>query len=103
MKAPIIERRLHAPDPVARLNRRLLGDAGVFTVGVIGGPGCGKTTLIDATIRRLAPGVRVGVIACDVASHADADRMARDSDQVVQVNTGPSGTPDASHIHEALE
>lgn len=102
MKAPVISRPSHDDSPIARLNHAALREAGIFTVSVSGGPGCGKTTLLDATIPRLAP-LRVGVIACDVASHVDADRMTRDSDQVVQVNTGDGGTPDASHIHEALQ
>jgi hydrogenase nickel incorporation protein HypB len=85
------------------MNRQMLGDAGVFAISLSGGPGCGKTTLIEAAISRLMPDVRVGVIACDIASHLDADRIARGSDQVVQVNTGLQGSPDAMHIHDALQ
>ena len=102
MKAPIIERRFHDANPVAKMNRQMLSDAGVFTVSLSGGPGCGKTTLIEDCIKRLMPDVKVGVIACDVASHLDADRMLRGSDQVVQVNTGQQGMPDATHIHDGL-
>jgi len=103
MKAPVIEKRFHDANPVAKLNRQILADAGVFAVSISGGPGCGKTALIEASINRLMPELQVGVIACDVASHLDADRIARGSDQVVQVNTGPQGIPDATHIHDALQ
>src|SRR5215207_6044762 len=88
---------------VAEHNRNLLRQARVFTASVIGGPGGGKTSLIDATIERLMPEVHVGVIACDVASHLDADRLTRHSDQVVQVNVGAGGLLDAAHIRDALE
>ena len=103
MTAPVIEPRFHRGNPVADINRAVLRDAGVFTVSLMGGPGCGKTTLIDATILRLMPKVHVGVIACDIASHLDADRMIRHSDQVVQVNVGDSGVLDATYIRDALK
>jgi hydrogenase nickel incorporation protein HypB len=102
MKAPVLERRLSDADPVAKLNRRVLAEANVFTVSVSGSPGCGKSSLIEASIKRLLPDVKVGVIACDVASHLDADRIMRGSDQVVQINTGQQGTPDATHIRDGL-
>src|SRR5688572_29709669 len=101
MNAQLIERRTHDPNPVAKLNRERLGQAGVFAVRVVGGPGCGKTSLIDATVERLAPDVHAGVVACDVASRLDTDRVARHTEQVVQVNTGDQGTPDATHVREA--
>jgi hydrogenase nickel incorporation protein HypB len=88
-------------NPIADLNRDTLRSSGVFALSINGGPGCGKTSLIDETIRRL-PQVRIGVIACDVSSHVDADRMTRRSKQVVQVNTGISGVTDAAHVHEAI-
>jgi hydrogenase nickel incorporation protein HypB len=102
MRAPTISSRFHDPNPVAHLNRAALREAGVLGVGVFGGPGCGKTTLIAATIARLKPGVEVGVIACDTGTHRDADRISKISDQVVQVNTLADGIVDASHIRDAL-
>jgi len=39
--------------------RSLLHNAGIFTISVVGGPGSGKTALIDATIRALARGSSV--------------------------------------------
>ena len=43
-------------DAICERNRRALRAADVYTVGIIGGPGCGKTTLLDATIGRLMAG-----------------------------------------------
>jgi hydrogenase nickel incorporation protein HypB len=103
MNAPVIDKRFHDLNPVARLNRDVLREAGVLTVNVLGGPGCGKTSLITATIDRLLPDVNAGVIACDIGSRRDADRIARSSQQVVQVNTGPGGVVEASDIHDALQ
>lgn len=103
MNAMVIEKGFREPNLVAKLNRQRLNEAKVFTVNVVGGPGCGKTSLIDATIERLKPDINVGVIACDVTSHRDADRMIRHSEHVVQVNTGDRGTPDATDIRAALD
>jgi hydrogenase nickel incorporation protein HypB len=49
------------------------------------------------------PDVHVGVIACDIGSHRDADRIACVSEQIVQVNTcDAGGVVDAGHIRDAL-
>jgi hydrogenase nickel incorporation protein HypB len=103
MNAPVICRRFHDPNPIARLNRDALRQAGVLTVSIVGGPGCGKTTLIAETVERLMPDVHVGVIACDIGTHRDADRIRSVSEQVVQVNTcNATGLVDAGHIRDAL-
>jgi hydrogenase nickel incorporation protein HypB len=103
MNAPVIEKRFREPNLVAKLNRQRLNEAKVFTVNVVGGPGCGKTSLIDSTIEHLKPDVNVGVIACDLTSHRDADRMIAHSPNVVQVNTGERGMPDATDLRAALD
>lgn len=103
MRAAVIDHQFQHPNSVASANRSLLHDAGVLTVGIIGGPGCGKTTLITATIERLAPSMRVGVIACDIASGRDAQRISSVSSQVVQANTHDACcTVNATHIRDAL-
>ena len=103
MNAPVISHRFHDRNPIAALNCLALRQAGVLTVSLLGGPGCGKTTLIAATAERLMPEVHVGVIACDIGTHRDADRIRCVSEQVVQVNTCEArGIIDASHIRDAM-
>jgi hydrogenase nickel incorporation protein HypB len=102
MRTPVIKKPASGSNPFLELNRRALRQAEIFTISVVGGPGCGKTTLIDATIERLMPAVQVGVIACDLVSHRDADRIARHSDQVVQITTGEAHALDAAQVHQAL-
>jgi hydrogenase nickel incorporation protein HypB len=87
---------------VATANRERLRRAKVLGMNVIGGPGCGKTMLLDATMDLLRPQVRVGVIACDPATHHDADVIRRHADQVVQVDTGEDRPLSAALVHEAL-
>jgi hydrogenase nickel incorporation protein HypB len=102
MKISIVENVLKLNDEVAAINRQTLRDAGVFTIDLIGAPGCGKTALIEATIPRLAPDIRCAVIVGDLATQRDADRMARVCDQVVQVNTGKGCHLEAHHVRQAL-
>lgn len=101
MQVPVIERVLKANDELAAINRRRLVEAGVFTIDLIGAPGSGKTALLEATLPRLN-GLRAGVIAADLATQRDADRLAPVATQVVQINTGRGCHLEANHVHEAL-
>ena len=69
---------------------------------VLGAPGCGKTALIERMIRLLSPSVRVGVIVGDLATQRDADRIARHTEHVVQVNTGKTCHLEANHVRRAM-
>jgi hydrogenase nickel incorporation protein HypB len=102
MQVSVVENVLKLNDEVAALNRAALRSAGVFAVDVIGAPGCGKTALLEATIDRLKDR-RVGVICGDLATQRDADRIARFSRQVVQVNTGKGCHLEANHVREAID
>lgn len=90
-------------DTVAADVHAALRGAGVFAVNLIGGPGCGKTTLIDRTIDRLRPHVRVGVIVADLRTRRDAERIAGHGAQVVQVNTVDEPGLDAPRVLTALK
>lgn len=100
--ARVIVRPVGAAQQLGELNRANLRRANVFTVSVVGGPGCGKTSLIDKTVQGLTPGIHVGVIAGDMRSHRDADLVSRHSEQVVQVTTGDRPCLDAGHVRDAL-
>jgi hydrogenase nickel incorporation protein HypB len=102
MRTAALNHHPSAPGEHRRLNRAALRSAGVYTISVIGGPGCGKTTLIDSTTARLAADVHVGVVTCDPVSNRDADRTGRRSRQVVQVTTGEGYALDAGHVREAI-
>ena len=103
MRVSVVENVLKLNDEIASLNRERLHRAGVFTIDVLGAPGCGKTALIEETIRHLRDEARVGVIVGDLATQRDADRMARFTDQVVQVNTGKTCHLEAHHVRRALD
>ena len=102
MKVSVIENVLKLNDEIAAMNRKVLKQAGIFVLDLIGAPGCGKTALCEATIQKLQPALRVPVIVGDLATQRDADRMARWCEQVVQINTGKGCHLEANHVHEAL-
>ncbi len=102
MRVEVIQNVLKLNDEMAALNRQRLQQAGVFTIDLMGAPGCGKTALIEATLQRLSPDIRVGVIVGDLTTQRDADRMARFTDRVVQINTGKGCHLEAHHVMQAM-
>lgn len=87
----------------AESNRRLLRDAGVFTIMFAGGPGCGKTTLIDRSIELLEPEVRVGVIVCSSGRSSDALKLNHYKEPVVQLQLNGDAYPDPWLFRQALD
>jgi hydrogenase nickel incorporation protein HypB len=103
MNVQVVQNVLKLNDEIAAINRAQLRERGVFAIDLIGAPGCGKTALIEATLPRLSDrGVRCGVIVGDLATQRDADRIARHTTQVVQINTGKGCHLEANHVRQAL-
>lgn len=94
---------LGANDRLAADNRRMLDQAGVFSLNLMASPGAGKTSLIERTLAALARSVRVGVIDGDIATSLDADRAAAAGAEAIQVNTGGACHLDAVMIQPALQ
>jgi hydrogenase nickel incorporation protein HypB len=93
---------LKANDQLAEENRAKLNAAGVFCVNIVGSPGCGKTTLLEAL---LAPqkGVPVSaVIEGDIAGSIDAERIEALGIPAVQINTDGACHLDANMIASAM-
>jgi hydrogenase nickel incorporation protein HypB len=97
---------LEANDRVAQENRRLLAESGTRVIDIIGSPGAGKTRLLEATLPALTEHMRVGVIAGDIETTLDAERIAAFDIPVVQTTTGAFGGSchlDASAVRQALD
>ena len=87
-----------------RLRARLAA-RGVDVIGLVGGPGAGKTSLLEATFERLgreATG-REAVVEGDCATDRDARRIAARGARAVQVATGALCHLDAHLVEHALE
>jgi hydrogenase nickel incorporation protein HypB len=87
---------------VARENRERLGRAGVVAVNLVGGLGCGKTSLVEATVRRLAPDRRVGVMTADPYPSNGAGRIPGLAGNVVRAEPGFGLPLAARHVRSAL-
>jgi len=90
-------------DELAEENRLVLDEHGVKGIDVMGAVGSGKTALIEALAERLKGKRRVAMIAGDVTTTIDADRVRRHGVKSVQVNTGRECHLDANLISKALK
>jgi len=88
---------------LARENRRRFDRAKILTIDIMGSIGSGKTSLIKAVLRKLRMGEAVGVIAGDLTTTIDADRIKEEGAYVIQVNTGKECHLDAHLVGRAIE
>jgi hydrogenase nickel incorporation protein HypB len=101
MKLVTSKNILKANDQLATENRARFDSAGVFGLNVVGSPGCGKTTLLEALCTRLRGRIRPAVIEGDIAGSIDAERMDAIGVPVVQINTDGACHLDATMIASA--
>ncbi len=91
-------------DELAGTNRQWFRERGIRAFDIAGSVGAGKTSLIAGLVGRLSARHAVGVIAGDVATTYDAERVTgRGARQVLQINTGGMCHLDARVVHQALQ
>ncbi|MDA8097340.1 MAG: hydrogenase nickel incorporation protein HypB [Clostridia bacterium] len=101
MKVVMAQRILRANDQVAKENRERLQR--LTTVNLISSPGAGKTTLLEKTIAALKGDVVISVVEGDIYTTRDAERIAGQGADVVQVNTEGLCHLDANMVGRALD
>jgi hydrogenase nickel incorporation protein HypB len=79
---------LEANDRAAATNRADLAAAGVAAFNLIGGPGAGKTSLLERVIPLLSGHMLVGVLEGDIETTRDAERIGALGVPVLQLLTG---------------
>jgi len=89
IKINVMQRLLKANDAIADGIRKELQDKKIFFVNLMSSPGSGKTTLVEATVKKL--GRRIKVIEGDIHTTLDAERLQKLGIQAYQINTGPFG------------
>ena len=99
---PVDERVLDVNDVIAGKTRTELVRRGILAVDLIGAPGSGKTSLLEATLRALRGRRRPAVLVGDLTTRRDGDRLARWCDQVVQISTGQGCHLEAHQVRDAL-
>ncbi|HSF84007.1 MAG TPA: hydrogenase nickel incorporation protein HypB [Anaerolineales bacterium] len=101
-RVQVVENILGANEQVARENRDILDEAGVYALNFMASPGAGKTSLIEQTLKAISGELRVAVVDGDIATSIDADRAAAAGAVAVQVNTGGECHLDAVMLKGAL-
>ena len=87
---------------LAKENRKRLDRAKILAIDIMGSIGSGKTSLIKAILKKIGMGDSVAVIAGDLTTTIDAERIEAEGARVIQVNTGRECHLDANLIHQAL-
>lgn len=89
-------------DAAAAELRERFARAGTLVVDLISSPGSGKTSLLEATARRLSPTLRLGCVVGDVATERDAERLRAAGLPSRQIVTGGACHLEARIVRDAL-
>jgi hydrogenase nickel incorporation protein HypB len=104
MNVITIERKiLEKNDEIARVNRELFQQRGIFAINMVSSPGAGKTCILESCMERLKSQLAIGVIEGDVQTDFDAQRVARYDVPVVQVVTKGGCHLEARLVQDAVE
>jgi hydrogenase nickel incorporation protein HypB len=102
-KIEIGKRILSENDRLAEENRTLLKDNGIKSFNLVSSPGAGKTSLLERTLRALKHEVPMALIAGDVQTENDANRLLQAGGKTVRaLVTGGACHLDARMIGSAL-
>ncbi len=93
---------LEQNDRVAGAIRRMLEEKGIRAIEFLGGPGSGKTSLIERLSLLIGPD-KVAYIGGDVATSFDTERVSKIGVRAVQINTGGICHLEALHVEKALK
>jgi len=96
----ILENILHENNHQANHIREHFNKKNILALNVMGSPGSGKTSLLEATARDLD--FPVSVIEGDLETTRDADRMKAAGINAWQIQTGNACHLDAFMVHDAL-
>jgi hydrogenase nickel incorporation protein HypB len=91
MEIKVIKKVLEAHEKLADEIRELLARKDAYMFNLIGGPGAGKTLLLEGTFDAAVSDIKPAVVEGDIATTADAERLRRFDVPIVQINTGPFG------------
>jgi len=88
---------------LADRNLELLDEHGVRAIDVLGSVGSGKTTLINGLIDQLKPRMSIAVIAGDITTRIDAERIEVQGVPVVQIQTGGACHLDGEIVRRGMQ
>jgi len=83
--------------------RQRLAEEKTFLLNLMASPGAGKTSLILKTIEALKNDFSIGVIEADIDSMVDAEKVAAQGVQAIQLRTGGFCHLDAAMVEKGLD
>ncbi|WP_455369474.1 hydrogenase nickel incorporation protein HypB [[Eubacterium] cellulosolvens] len=86
----------------AEKNSQLFKTYNIKTIDIMGSIGSGKTSLIEAMVKKLKDKHNIAVLNGDLTTTIDADRVAKHGVDVIQINTGKECHLDANLVSKAL-
>jgi hydrogenase nickel incorporation protein HypB len=102
-KIPVEKKVLSENDRLAADIRAQLKQRKLVTLNFVSSPGAGKTSLLERTLAALNDEMRIGLIAGDVQTENDAERLRRAGGRMVRpVVTGGTCHLDARMISRVL-
>lgn len=102
MEVKVMTNVLAKNDAIAADLQRLFKEKNIFVFNLLGSPGAGKTSLLEATLKELAEDYSLAVIEGDLYTAKDAERIHKLGIPVLQINTVGGCHLDAKMIEDAL-
>ena len=100
---PVHQAILAKNDRLAERNRGYFKAKGLLVLNVLSSPGSGKTAFIERMVTDLGDGLRAGVIAGDLETDNDAQRLRARGIPTVQITTGNVCHLEAEMVARAME
>ena len=88
--------------PLHHRCNKIFKEKHIFVFNLMGSPGAGKTSLLEATLQDLAKDYNVAVIEGDLFTSKDAERIHALGVPVIQINTVGGCHLDANMIQDAI-
>lgn len=89
-------------DAIASSLQQVFKEKNIFVFNLMGSPGAGKTSLLEATLQDLVKDYNVAVIEGDLFTSKDAERIHALGVPVIQINTVGGCHLDANMIQDAI-
>jgi hydrogenase nickel incorporation protein HypB len=103
-KIKIEKKILSENDKIATKIRQRLNENNIISLNLVSSPGSGKTSLLEKTIAHLGSDLKIGLIAGDVQTENDANRLKAAGGKIVRpIETGGACHLDARMVSKALE
>ena len=89
-------------DAIASSLQQVFKEKNIFVFNLMGSPGAGKTSLLEATLQDLVKDYKLAVIEGDLFTSKDAERIHALGVPVIQINTVGCCHLDANMIQDAI-